>query len=47
MEKTKLIKILKNILNTDRSLDFLSQLNENELASLVAMIRDRVDNDNR
>ena len=43
MSKEKLIEILKGILNTDIDLDFLSQLKENEIETLVACIRERVD----
>lgn len=47
MEKKKLIEILKKMLKTERSLDFLSQIKKEELETLIALIRDRVENDNQ
>jgi hypothetical protein len=44
MAKDKLIKILQEILKTDIDLNFLLQLKENELETLVACIRDRIEN---
>ncbi len=44
MEKIKLIKIFKKLLKTNRSLDFLSQLDREEMENLIALIRDRVEN---
>jgi len=43
MTKEKLIEILKGILNTDIDLSFLKQLKENDIETLVACIRERVD----
>ena len=43
MAKDKLIKILQGILKTDIDLNFLVQLKENELETLVACIRDRIE----
>ena len=43
MKKEELIDILKKILQTDVDLDFLSCLNDDELQTLVACIRSRVD----
>lgn len=43
MAKDKLIKILQGILKTDIDLNFLMQLRENELETLVACIRDRIE----
>jgi len=42
MKKIKLIEILKNLLKTDTDLDFLLRLEEGELETLVACIRDRI-----
>ena len=43
MTKEKLIEILHGILRTDIDLSFLRQLKENEIESLVACIRERID----
>ena len=43
MSKHKLIEIIRKILQTDASLDFLAQLEEEDLQTLVACIRGRVD----
>jgi len=43
MTKEKLMKIIKDILKTDIDLRFLLQLTETELETLVACIRDRVE----
>ena len=43
MTKEELIEILKRVLKTDSDLDFLLKLDEVELETLVAIIRDRVD----
>jgi len=42
MKKGKLIEILKNLLQTDTDLNFLLQLEERDLETLVACIRDRI-----
>ena len=47
MGKKELIKTIQRILRTDTKLDFLIQLKENELESLVACIRDGIDNNKR
>ena len=44
MEKTKLIEIIKKLLGVDPDLSFLEKLKKSELETLVAYIRDRVDN---
>ena len=43
MTKQKLIEIIQNILKTDADLNFLLQLEEGELETLVACTRDRVE----
>ncbi|MBW2208303.1 MAG: hypothetical protein JRG79_15460 [Deltaproteobacteria bacterium] len=43
MTKDKLIEIMQGILKTDADLRFLLQLKERELETLVACIRERVD----
>ena len=43
MTKEKLIEIVQGILNTDVDLSFLLQLKKSELETLVACIRDRVE----
>ena len=43
MTKEKLIETIKRILDTDVDLDFLSKLNQTELETLIACIRDRVE----
>jgi hypothetical protein len=43
MTKEKLMEIIKDILKTDIDLRFLLQLTETELETLVACIRDRVE----
>ena len=43
MTKDKLIEIMQGILKTDVDLSFLLQLKERELETLVACIRERVD----
>jgi len=45
MKKHELIEILKKLLETDTELDFLSQLKGDDLRTLVACVRDRVDQD--
>lgn len=44
MGKQKLINIIQKVLNTDCDLGFLSQLQEKDIETLVACIRDRVEN---
>jgi hypothetical protein len=43
MTKEKLIKKIKEILKTDFDLNFLLMLKEEQLETLLACIRDRVD----
>lgn len=43
MTKEKLIEIMQGILKTDVDLSFLLQLKERELETLIACIRERVD----
>ena len=42
MTKEQLIEIVRRVLKTEADLSFLLKLNESELATLVAIIRDRV-----
>jgi hypothetical protein len=41
--KEELIEILKRVLKTDSDLEFLLKMDEAELKTLVAVIRDRVE----
>ncbi len=41
--KEELIEILIRVLKTESDLDFLLKLDESELVSLVAVIRDRIE----
>ena len=43
MTKEKLIETIKRILNTDTDLNFLVQLYEKDLETMIACIRDRVE----
>ncbi len=43
MTKEKLIETIKRILDTDLDLDFLSKLNQKDLETLIACIRDRIE----
>jgi hypothetical protein len=43
MRKYELIKTIQRILATDADLNFLLKLQEDELVTLLACIRDRVD----
>ena len=43
MRREKLIEIIQGIVETDVDLSFLLQLEENEFETLVACIRERVD----
>jgi hypothetical protein len=43
MTKEKMIEILKRVLNTDADLNFLLKLEKTELETLVACVRDRVE----
>ncbi|MFC1857337.1 hypothetical protein ACFL9U_04830 [Thermodesulfobacteriota bacterium] len=44
MEKTKLIEIIRKLLDVDEDLGFLEKLKKSELETLVAYVRDKVDN---
>ena len=44
MTKEELVRKISEILKTDNDLSFLLQLNEKEVETLIACIRDRVDN---
>jgi len=43
MNKEKLVRIVRELLRTDRDLDFLTELKREDLERLVASIRDRID----
>ncbi len=43
MEKDKLIGIIQKVLKSDADLSFLMKLKKDELETLVACIRDRVE----
>ena len=43
MRKKELIEILKKLLETDTDLEFLRQLSDGDLQTLVACVRGRVD----
>jgi len=43
MTKEELVEILKRVLKTESDLEFLLNLDETELETLVAVIRDRVE----
>jgi hypothetical protein len=43
MEKTELLEIIKKLLKTDVDLDFLLNLPESDLETLVVCIRERFD----
>jgi hypothetical protein len=43
MRKQELIDILKKLLETDADLDFLRQLTDEDLQTLVACVRGRVE----
>ncbi len=44
MAKEQLVEIVKKLLQTDADLDFLTQLSKSELETLVAALRNRVEN---
>ena len=44
MTKVHLLDIIKKLLETDSDLDFLSRLSKSELETLVAAMRNRVEN---
>jgi len=43
MDKAELLEIIKKLLKTDVDLDFLSELPESDLETLVVCIRERCD----
>ena len=43
MTKEKLVDKIKELLKTDNDLDFLLELKKPELETLIACIRDRID----
>ena len=43
MKKDELIRIIQKVLETDAALDFLTKLEEKEIETLVACVRDKVD----
>ena len=43
MTKEDLVDLLRKILSTDADLDFLSDLGQRELETLIACIRDRIE----
>jgi len=44
MTKEQLIAIIEKLLETDADLDFLSKLSNSEIETLVAVMRDRIEN---
>jgi len=44
MNKENLVRILQKVLNTDEGLTFLLKLQKTELETLVARIREQVEN---
>ena len=47
MTKDQLIKKIIELLRTDNDLSFLIKLEKNEVETLIARIRDRIDQQNR
>jgi uncharacterized protein (DUF433 family) len=47
MTKEDLLAILKKLLRTERSLDFLNGLDEEDVRTLIVCIRDRLDRESR
>ncbi len=45
--KDDLVDLLKKILQTNVNLDFLSSLEQKELETLIAVIRDRIDQEKK
>ncbi len=45
--KDDLIDLLKKILRTNAELDFLSELEQKDLETLIAVIRDRIDQEKK
>jgi len=46
MTKNQLIKKIVELLRTDNDLSFLTKLEKNEVETLIAHIRDRIDQQN-
>ncbi|MBW2127713.1 MAG: hypothetical protein JRH08_19230 [Deltaproteobacteria bacterium] len=46
MTKQELIEILKKLLETDADLDFLQKLDDQEIQTLIACVRSKVDEGN-
>lgn len=47
MTKEDLVDLLRKILNTEADLNFLSDLEQRELETLIACIRDRIEQEKR
>jgi hypothetical protein len=47
MTKEDLMAILKKLLRTERSLEFLNRLDEENVRTLIVCIRDRLEKDSR
>jgi hypothetical protein len=47
MTKEDLLTILKKLLRTERSLDFLNGLDEEDVRTLIVCIRDRLERESR
>jgi hypothetical protein len=47
MTKEDLVAIVKRLLRTERSLDFLLKLDDEDVRTLIVSIRDRLDRENR
>mgnify|MGYP001074008460 CR=1 FL=1 len=47
MTKEDLLAIIKKLLRTERSLDFLLKLDDEDVRTLIVCIRDRLDRENR
>ena len=47
MTKEDLVAIIKRLLRTERSLDFLLKLDDDDVRTLIVCIRDRLDRENR
>ncbi len=45
--KDDLVDLLKKILQTNVNLDFLSELEQKDLETLIAVIRDRIDQEKK
>ncbi len=47
MTKEEFVDLLRKILNTETNLDFLCDLGQQELETLIACIRDRIEQEKR